>query len=68
MLQSWAKNESKDSPYSTITAVTVKDAQATAVRSNKIRYETQLKGKRRPEVDGARRFMIGVVKFPMARV
>jgi hypothetical protein len=54
MLQSSVKNESKETPYNAITTVTVKDAQATAVSSNKLRYATQLKGKRRREENGAR--------------
>jgi hypothetical protein len=48
--------------------VTVTETLATAVRNKNISYATQSKGKRRRELTGARRFMIGIVRFPMTRV
>jgi hypothetical protein len=47
--------------------VTVTETLATAVRNKNISYATQSKGKRRRELTGARRFMIGIVRFPMTR-
>jgi hypothetical protein len=61
-------DELKGAPYKTITIVTVSDTMATAVKNNNVRYAIQSKGKRRREENGARWFIIGVVKFPMMRV
>jgi hypothetical protein len=55
------------SPYTGKMIATVNDAIATAVRNKNIRNATQSHGKRRAEDRGARRFITGVVKFPMNR-